>query len=529
MTSAKMNTRPRRPAKTGRRAFLQTAGATGALAVASPLIGAKAARAQPKKGGHLRVGLAHGSTTDSLDPRTYENNFASGIGFTINGYIGEVLPNGAMVPEGAESWEAGDDAKTWVFKVRPGVEFHNGKTLDAEDVVASVNLHRGETKSAAKSLVEQIEDIKADGKDQVVVTLKGGNADFPYVISDYHIAILPAKNGEIDNAAAGIGIGPYKITSYEPGIRATFEKNPNYFKSDRGHFDSLEFLSIIDTTARTNALATGEIDLMDRCDLKTVHLLGRNPNLKIQDVTGTLHYTFPMRTDTPPFDDNNVRMALKHALDREEVVQKILKGFGVVGNDHPIGPSNQYYASALPQRTYDPEKAKWYLKQSGLDSLAVELSASEAAFAGAVDAATLYREHAAKAGIDITIVREPNDGYWSNVWMKKPWCACYWSGRPTEDWMFTSTYLGGADWNDTFWKNQRFDTLLVEARAELNSDKRRAMYVEMQEIVRDDGGAVIPMFANYVFAMSDKLQTGDEIAGNWDLDGFKFAERWWFA
>jgi peptide/nickel transport system substrate-binding protein len=158
----------------------------------------------------------------------------------------------------------------------------------------------------------------------------------------------------------------------------------------------------------------------------------------------------------------------------------------------------------------------------------VELSAAEGAYAEAVNAAVLYKEHAAKSGIEINVIREPNDGYWKSVWMKKAFCAVYWSGRPTPDWMFTLAYSEGSNWNDTYWKHDRFNKLLLQARAELDQAKRREMYIEMQTIVRNEGGTVIPVFANWVFAMNKKVQHG-EMAGNWDLDGAKGAERWWFA
>ena len=140
----------------------------------------------------------------------------------------------------------------------------------------------------------------------------------------------------------------------------------------------------------------------------------------------------------------------------------------------------------------------------------------------------LYKEHAAKAGININVIREPNDGYWSAVWMAKPWCMCYWGGRPTEDGMFSTAYAAGADWNDTFWEHERFNKLLVQARAELDDAKRRSMYYEMQDLVSNEGGVVVPMFNNYVFAMSTKIAHG-ELQGNWDLDGALWMERWWFA
>jgi peptide/nickel transport system substrate-binding protein len=373
--------------------------------------------------------------------------------------------------------------------------------------------------------LDQVSSIRKDGNNRVIFELSGGNADFNFVASDYHIAIQPSKDGKVD-PTDGIGTGGYVLKEFEPGVRFLAERHANFYKSDRAWFDEIEMISIIDPAARQNALATGEVDTIDRIDLKTAHLLARQSGVNLEEVTGTKHYTFPMRTDTAPFDDNNVRLALKYALKRDELVEKVLYGHGTIGNDHPIAPSNQYHASTLPQREYDPDKARFYAEQAG--GIKVQLSAADAAFPGAVDAAVLYQEHAAAAGIDIEVVREPNDGYWSNVWMNKPWGACYWGGRPTEDWMFTTAYQGGASWNDTFWKNDRFDELLIMGRAETNRDTRRAIYYEMQQIVSEFGGVVVPMFANYVFATTDKVGHG-AMAGNWDMDGAKYFERWWFV
>jgi len=127
------------------------------------------------------------------------------------------------------------------------------------------------------------------------------------------------------------------------------------------------------------------------------------------------------------------------------------------------------------------------------------------------------------------VVREPNDGYWSNVWMQKPFAGTYWGGRPTEDWMFATAYAEGVPWNESYWSNERFNELLVAARSELDEDIRREMYFEMQDIVANEGGTIIPMFANYVGAYSDALAHGDQIASNWRNDGHRMSERWWFA
>ncbi len=506
-----------------RRHMLQATGAS-ALALAAPY---GAGAQEPKKGGHFRVALEHGNTTDNYDPAVWDNGFVQCYAYARNGYLTEIAPDNSLAPSLATEWEANEDATVWTLKLIEGAEFHNGKEVTADDVIASLQYHMGEeSKSAAKPIVEPISEMKADGKHRLVVTLREGNADFPFILSDYHLAILPAEDGKI--SAAEIGCGAYKSVAFDPGVRAELTRNENHWKDGVGHFDSAEILSIVDATARQNALLTGEVDAVDSADLNTVHLLKRRAGIEVLSVTGTQHYTFAMDTRAEPFSDNNVRLALKHAIDREELVQTILNGYGSVGNDHPIAPSNRFHAD-LEQRTYDPEKARFHLKEAGLDSLTVSLSAADAAFSGAVDAAVLYAEKAAQAGITINVVREPNDGYWSNVWMVKPFSAVYWSGRPTEDWMFSTAYSAGAAWNDSFWQNERFNKLLVEARSELDEAKRAEMYAEMQRLVKDEGGVIVPMFAAYVGAHSDKVQHGEQIAANWPMDGWRLIERWWFA
>ena len=511
----------------GRRDFLKGAAALGVAAGAAQALLPAGAQAAPKKGGRLRAGLAEGGSTDSLNPATYTDIYMLSIGFATHNSLTEINPEGELVGDAAESWEASADAATWTFKMRKGIEFSNGKTMTAKDVIASMNHHRGEdSKSAAKSNVDPIESMKADG-DNVVFNLKSGNADFPYLMADYHLLIMPEVDGKADWENY-VGTGGYTLESFEPGVRTKLKRNPNYWKEGRGHFDELELLVIGDVNARQNAVATGEVDVISRCDLKTVHLLGRRPGIRVEEETGFLHYTAPMNTKIAPFDNNDVRLALKYAVNRDQLMEKILKGHGTLANDTPIAPSVPFHAD-LEQRAYDTDKAKFHLKKAGLSNLTVDLSAADAAFAGAVDAAVLMKEQAAPAGIDINIIREPNDGYWSNVWMKKPWCMCYWGGRPTCDWMFSQAYAEGANWNDTFWSHERFNMLLKSGRGELDTAKRAEIYREMQQILRDEGGVVVWGFANYVYAMSDKVQHGPKVAANWELDGGRFLERWWFA
>lgn len=514
--------------KISRRQFLAGLSALGLTAAVSPaMLSGTARAATPKKGGRMIMGCTGGSTTDSMDPATFTSNMNQNLNWQIRNNLVEINHKLEPIPELAESWGSTPDAKKWTFKLRKGIEFHNGKTMTAEDVIFSINHHLGEdSKSAAKGYLMNIKDIRADGKYEVIFELTGGSADFPFILGDYHLSICPAgtKGQEFEK---GVGTGGYILQDWEPGVRAFATRNPNYWKEGRAHFDEVETLSITDTSARTNALKTGQINYMDRVELKTVHLMKKMPGINVDATTATAHYTIPMLVDQKPYNDNNVRMALKLAIDREALLEQVLRGYGELGNDHPIAPVNRYYAKNLEQRQYDPDKARFYMKKAGMLDHQFNLHAADAAFAGAVDAAIMIKEQAKKAGININVVREPSDGYWSNVWMKKEWCMCYWGGRPTEDMMFSVAYAEGAPWNDTHWVNKRFNELLVAARAELDTDKRRKMYVEMQEICRNDGGTVVPMYNQMVEASSDKLGHGP-ISGHMAMDGMRTAERWWF-
>ena len=178
-------------------------------------------------------------------------------------------------------------------------------------------------------------------------------------------------------------------------------RNPNYWKEGRAHFDEVETLQIADPNARLNALRTNAVDSINNVDPKIVERLKRVSGVHVRSVTGNKQLTLPMRTDTAPFDNNDVRLAVKNIIKREEWFEKIIFGYGEVGNDNPVGPANIYRATTdeLPQRIYDPDKAKYHLKQAGMENLTIKFHAAETAFGGAVNAGQLMQESARPAGI----------------------------------------------------------------------------------------------------------------------------------
>ncbi|MEH6631219.1 MAG: ABC transporter substrate-binding protein [Halopseudomonas aestusnigri] len=498
--------------KLDRREFMGRAAALGVTgAMATSLLTSTAMAAGPKKGGLIKAGLQGGESTNSLDPAISASSVPANNLSCFGDLLVEVQ-NGQVVPRLAESIEASADAKTWHFKIRKGVEFHNGKTLTPDDVLKTMQRHSGKnTKSGALGIMRGIEAMKVDG-DTFIVELASANADLPYLMGDYHLVIQPG--GGIDAPDAGVGTGPYTLEINEPGVRHAYKRFENYWDNGRGHADEVEIVVLNDSTARTAALQSGQVHFINRVEPKIAKLMARIPGINIERVAGGGHYVFVMHNNTAPFDNNDLRMALKLAVNREELVDKVLRGYGSVGNDMPINAAYPLFSDDIEQRMYDPDQAKHFYKKSEHDGPVV-LRVSDAAFPGAVEAAQLFKQSAAVAGIPVDIKRVPNDGYWSEVWNNKPFSASYWSGRPVQDQMYSTAYKSDADWNDTRFKSANFDSLLVQAKGELDLVKRKALYREMGVMVRNEGGAIVPMFNDFVDAVSDKIGgwVGDPLGG----------------
>lgn len=481
----------------------------------------------PTKGGHLRLGLGGGSTTDSMDPGNWTDSVMVSVGHAVYNGLVEWGQDGKPVPELAESWEIKPGAAEWIFNIRKDVTFSNGKTLDADDIVYSLNLHRDtptqKTKSGAAGPFKAVTDVKKLGPNQVLVTLVSGDADFAYALTDYHVLVVP--NGLTDWSKA-IGTGGYVIEKFDPGVRFSGKRNPNYWKSGRANVDSVDITVINDASARLNALVTGQVDAANRIDPKLVGLVSKNPRLELVRAAGGWHTVISMMRDKAPYDNVDVRQAMKYGIDREQVVKALFQGYGTVGNDHPIPPTDPYCNKTLPQIKYDPDKAKFHMKKAGDSVAPITIQASDAAFNGAVDMAQLFQASAKKAGIAVNVKKEPADGFWDNVWLKGPSVTSYWAGRAAATAMLAVAYGPEAPWNESHFKTPRFTELLGSARAEIDETKRKAQIFEMQQILHDDGATIVPAFRDWVDA-HNKNVGGHTPHGGFDMDNGMIAEKAW--
>jgi peptide/nickel transport system substrate-binding protein len=339
-----------------RRAFLGRAAALGVGATFANTMLASAVRAQgPVKGGTLRAGMQGDTSADSLDPGSWTSQVQYSLGRTWGEQLVDLSPEGELLPRLATEWDASDDARQWTFRIREGVEFHDGRTLSADDVTATLRRHSDEdSRSGALGIMRGIESVQTDG-DTVVVTTTEANADLPYLMTDYHLMIQPG--GGVDNPTEGVGTGPYRVVEFDPGVRHRVVRFENHWNLDEfGHADEIEIIVINDATARTSALQSGQVDIINRVEPRIVDLIARVPGVTIENVSGRGHYVVLMHCNTPPFDNNDLRLALKYAMNREQMLDTILRGYGQIGNDIPINAAYPLFSEEIPQREFDLDR-----------------------------------------------------------------------------------------------------------------------------------------------------------------------------
>ena len=261
-----------------RRDFFAAMGALGITATTAGglLTSASAFAATPKKGGRIVVGTEGAQASDSLDPTKFYSTSNLLAGFTVYDTLVNRGQDLLPTPWLAESWDSNDTTTEWVFKLRRGVTWHDGKTFGADDVIYSCSRHITEkSESPAKSFMSQISEMVKEDAHTVRFKLSGPNADFPIVLTDTRVHITQAGYENFQDTAPGTG--PFKVKSFIPGQNKVFVRNENYWRDDGPWVDEIEMVGVGDVTARVNALIAGDINVLLYLDPKAVGLIEASP------------------------------------------------------------------------------------------------------------------------------------------------------------------------------------------------------------------------------------------------------------
>ncbi|MCI0429759.1 MAG: ABC transporter substrate-binding protein [Rhodospirillales bacterium] len=449
------------------------------------------------------LGYEWSGEKQSMDPADMESGDDAYHIFAVYNRLLDVDDNFNVIPELAESWGVSDDGKTWTFKLREGVKFHDGSDFDASDVVYTFKrFWDPEVASGAPAVLGFLdpEGIKALDSHTVAFTTKDPVVELPVLITNKFTNIVAegAKHEEL--RLKGNGTGPFMQEQFEPNAPVRiFRANPNYWQEGLPKSKCVRVTVAQEPVTAVSAIKAGEVDLVLNVDPSVIQALKDDPNVTLLETGASNSMTVSMWVDTPPFDNVKVREALKLVVDRQAMLDTVLLGFGEVAADNPVPlPSPASYVKEAPKQ--DIEKAKQLLAEAGhANGLKFDLYTGEGV-PGMVRMAQVFAEMAKPAGFDINVIVTPADSYWDDTWLKQPILTSAWSMRPPGEGLAVA-YTQTAKWKETHWERPDYDALLLKANTTVDTEERLKLYKQAGELLAKEGGLIIPMFVHQVLAM----------------------------
>lgn len=409
-----------------------------------------------------------------------------------------------VLPSLATSWKPSKGGRVWTFQLRRGVRFHNGKPFTSADVVYTFRRAidpKSGSEGASQMTFLKRSGIQAVGPYAVRFTTAKPVAELPLLITNKSTFIIQNGASTATLRTKGVGTGPFIPVNFAPGKQVqTFNKNPNYWRKGFPKAPCLQLYVIQEANSMLAALRTGQVDFAQQVAFEVIPALRNESRVKLIATGPATSMVMPMWVDTAPFNKLAVRQALKKVVDRKQIVANALLGYGIVGDDNPIPPTSpDSWRRTVPGP--DVAGARRLLASAGYNEsnpLRVDLHAADM-IPGILNMTQLFKQQAAKAGIQVNVIVGPASEYWDNVWLKQPFQVSAWSARPA-GLALSIAYLRNATYPETHWKVPAFDALIKKANTTVNPAARRALYKRAGKMLTQRGGAIIPAFQRVVAA-----------------------------
>ena len=486
----------RRPALTRRDALV----AGGATALTATLVPARAA--EP-----VTINVAYAAAAATLDPAKMR---VGGLDYNYCYCVFNRLTTQdnklQVLPDLATSWGATEDLKTWIFHLRPGVKFHDGKPFEAADVVFTYNrLLDPAIGSVLRASLGAVSKVEAVDPVTVKFTMSVPYADMPAVAAGYQAMIVSeATVGTVTTKP--IGTGPFRFIEYQPGNQLVLEKNPNYFLPGVPKVDRAVLHIIPEFTTAVAGLESGSIDIVYDLPPEQQDELANSSVSRVDAVASGHWGGIIFNNEFKPSDDPRVREALIKLVDRQALTDIATFGHGSP-TVTPIPPYHPYFRKDLLTPP-DVPGAKKLLAEAGLSKgfpIEMYLGGSDPT---AERLATAFRDTAKQLGITVSLRIVPPDKFFAEMEGKVPFNIDGFFGRATPDLMTYAWYHSSGSWNNTLWhyKNPEVDKLLDAARSTTDKTQQAKLYGRFQEIVAKDGPGCLVYVKNFACGVSKKVQ-----------------------
>lgn len=479
---------------------------------------------KPRRGGTFRIGVSGGGSNDFIDGQNlYATPDIARLVATFEG-LSRFDEDYRPVVDGLAEEITAEKADQWLIRIRDGIEFHNGKTLTADDVIYSIRRtldpDLGLVGRAGLEAVDPNRITKLDER-TVRLVLARPDATLLDAFSQYFQGIVPEGYSPKSPFGKGrfghIGTGPFKVKSFDPGRQSVHVRNENYWRTGQPYFDEVVIIDFPDDAARLNALLSRQVHAITGVPLAQVPVVEKRSGLKLYTApTGTWGPLF-MNVKQAPFTDERVRLAFKLLANREQMVSQALAGHGEVGND-VFGRFDPSYAGGdFPQREPDPEQARSLLKAAGHEGLTIDLNVTPGE--SVVEGAQVFAENAKAAGVTVNVKNLDSATFYNDQYLKRPFGGAWWGTRNYLA-QVGVTNLPSSPYNETNWSVPEYTAMYKEALATLDLDKRSEIIKAMQQLDYEKGGYIVGWFKNVLNAYSAEVRGFEIDRGSIDLNKF---------
>ena len=498
----------------GKRDFLRHAAMLGMSAplLAAAGCGGPAPGAAGRPGGTIRVGLPVPS--GMIDPVT----IADTSGICMLSQTGEYLALSdsdlRLHPQLATGWTHNGDGSVWTFKIRKGVKFHDGRTMTAADVVATID--RLADPANGSNALSAFSGALSKGGTRLVDTetvafhLDAPNGSFPYLVSsdNYNAIILPAdyKGGFEQNFNA---TGPFRLERYVAKDRASFVRNENYW-GPKALPDRTVFLFYDSLQAQVLAMQGGTVDVLLKIPVHGAQALLVDPGINIISLPSASHEQVHMRTDRPPFNDKRVRRAIALCVDREHICKGMFQGTATPGNDSPFAPLYAATDPAVPQRRKDLREAKALMEAAGFpNGFATTLTTER--YQELPDYAVVLQNAVKPLGITINLNVEDQSSYYGRAtfgqsdWLDSTMGITDYAHRGVPNTFLTAALGSTGAFNAAHFHNAEHDRLVAGYIAALDPASQRAAAGQIQRLLLDETPLIIAYFFDYLTPTTKRI------------------------
>jgi peptide/nickel transport system substrate-binding protein len=460
---------------------------------------------EPTRGGTVKLAISDALSSDTLDPNTNISVFGLSAMNMIYDHLVRLDNDWNVSPALAEDWDVNPEATEWTFKLKSGVEFHSGKTLTADDVAYTISRNLDEkTGGGAFGLWSPVlapQGIAVVDPQTIKFTLKIPDAFFLIKLGHFYGYIY--EDGT--DFSTSPGTGPFKSERFKGGEAFELVRNENYWMDGLPHLDGVTAVVIPEVAAKTQSVISGDVHMIDAVDWSATPQLESAENLQILQGPFYAAFVFGIDGTAAPYDDANVRKAMKMLLDRPRFVEVATLGHGTPSADSAVHPNDPFYPADLEPFPFDPEQAKALLAAAGYPDGFDETIYTSDCCPAMLDAAVLLKDALAAGGINAEVANRTFDELFTKNWLTDRLVTNYWL-RQHPSTMLAFMYASEGPWNESRLKDPEIDQWLNEAQSTTDEAKQKELIGEVLRKYNDEASSLWPFHMDAFYAHKSELE-----------------------